>query len=73
MTNRQWMELIAKEFGVSNSKAKSMLSAMYRAYDILKVNKDVRKKIKEDKEKLEKELLIYEQLDEMDDIFMRGL
>lgn len=47
MTNRQWMELIAKEFGVSNSKAKSMLSAMYRAYDILKVNKDVRKNQKE--------------------------
>ena len=39
MTNREWMELIAKEFNVSNSVAKGMLSAMYKARKYLKVPK----------------------------------
>ena len=29
MTNKEWTDLIAKEFGVSNSCAKGMLHAMY--------------------------------------------
>lgn len=34
MTNREWTELIAKEFNVSNSLAKSMLSAMMKVRKI---------------------------------------
>ncbi len=31
MTNREWTDLIAKEFKVSNTVAKKMLHAMYNA------------------------------------------
>ena len=32
MTNAEWKELIAKEFGVSKSVARDMVSAMYSVY-----------------------------------------
>lgn len=31
MTNKEWIDLIAKEFSVSNNIAKEMLHAMYEA------------------------------------------
>lgn len=34
MTNREWKELIAKEFGVSKSLANEMLHAMYETKNI---------------------------------------
>ena len=40
MTNAEWKELVAKEFGVSKSVARDMVSAMYSVYR--------RKKDKED-------------------------
>lgn len=33
MTNAEWKELIAKEFGVSKSVARDMVSAMYSVYN----------------------------------------
>lgn len=32
MTNAEWKELVAKEFGVSKSVARDMISAMYSVY-----------------------------------------
>ncbi len=32
MTNAEWKELVAKEFGVSQSVATDMVSAMYSVY-----------------------------------------
>ena len=32
MTNAEWKELVAKEFGVSKSVARDMVSAMYSVY-----------------------------------------
>lgn len=42
MTNAEWKELVAKEFGVSKSVARDMVSAMYRVYR-LKKDKDIGK------------------------------
>lgn len=49
MTNQEWTKLIAQEFHVSNSVAKSMLSAMMttkriKTFNILEANSDRRKK-----------------------------
>lgn len=48
MTNKEWMLLISKEFNVSHTVAKGMLHAMYRAKDILSVNREMRKQQAED-------------------------
>lgn len=44
MTNQEWKNLIAKEFGVSNTVAKGMLHAMYQAKKYLEVPKDIHRK-----------------------------
>ena len=51
MTNKEWMLLISKEFNVSHTVAKGMLHAMYRAKDILSVNRETRKQQAEDDRK----------------------
>lgn len=51
MTNKEWMLLISKEFNVSHTVAKGMLHAMYRAKDILSVNKEMRKQQAEEDRK----------------------
>lgn len=43
MTNKEWVNLIAKEFNCSNTMAKGMLHAMYKARDILSVNKTMQR------------------------------
>lgn len=51
MTNKEWVLLISKEFNVSHTVAKGMLHAMYRAKDILSVNRETRKQqAEEDRE-----------------------
>ena len=47
MTNREWINLIAKEFNVSNTIAKGMLHSMYETKKFLSINKDVRREMKE--------------------------
>lgn len=42
MTNAEWKELVAKEFGVSKSVARDMISAMYSVYR-RKKDKDIGK------------------------------
>lgn len=42
MTNTEWKELVAKEFGVSKSVARDMVSAMYSVYR-RKKDKDIGK------------------------------
>lgn len=54
MTNREWIDLIAKEFNVSNSMAKHMLHGMYEAKKYFSVSKDIRKKQKEEDIKFKK-------------------
>lgn len=66
MTNKEWVNLIAKEFNCSNTMAKGMLHAMYKAHDILSVNKNVRRERKE-KEEREKRTLEYYEWSEAED------
>jgi hypothetical protein len=72
MTNREWIDLIAKEFNVSNTVAKGMLHSMYEAKRILSVNRDVRRKMKEQKEAEEKQFREWERMDEDDYNFMNN-
>lgn len=53
MTNREWMELIAKEFKVSNTVAKKMLSAMYTARRICKLDESFDKERKNEQTKIQ--------------------
>ena len=73
MTNREWKELIAKEFGVSNTVAKGMFSAMYTARRILSVNRGTRREIAEHKEKEARQIRAWEEMDMDDAMFMRGV
>ena len=70
MTNREWMLLISKEFNVSHTVAKGMLSAMYKAKRILSVNRDVRKQQLIDDEKERRELEMYEAMDREDSYYL---
>lgn len=70
MTNREWMLLISKEFNVSHTVAKGMLSAMYKAKRILSVNRDVRKQQLIDDEKERRELEMYEAMDREDGYYL---
>lgn len=63
MTNKEWTDLIAKEFGVSNSCAKGMLHAMYEARKVLSVNKDTRKAQAEKDAKDKKQMEAWEESD----------
>lgn len=76
MTNKEWINLIAKEFNVSNTIAKGMLHSMYEAKRILSVNKDIRKEQqeqREQREQREKEAKLFaewERQDEEDAVFI---
>ena len=70
MSNREWMLLISKEFNVSHTVAKGMLSAMYKAKRILSVNRDVRKQQLIDNEKEQRELEMYEAMDREDSYYL---
>lgn len=72
MTNREWIDLIAKEFNVSNTVAKGMLHSMYEAKRILSVNRDVRRKEKERAEQEERQFREWERMDEEDYNFMNN-
>lgn len=72
MTNREWIDLIAKEFNVSNTVAKGMLHSMYEAKRILSVNRDVRRKEKERAEQEERQFREWERMDEDDYNFMNS-
>ena len=72
MTNREWYPLISKEFNVSHSVAKGMLSTMLTAKRVLTVNRDERKKEKIRKEKKEKQLAEYERMDYEDSLMLSG-
>ena len=72
MTNREWIDLIAKEFNVSNTVAKGMLHSMYEAKRILSVNRDVRRKEKERAEQEERQFREWERMDEDDYNFMNN-
>ena len=72
MTNREWINLIAKEFNVSNTVAKGMLHSMYEAKRILSVNRDVRRKEKERAEQEERQFREWERMDEDDYNFMNN-
>ncbi len=70
MTNKEWVNLISKEFNCSNTMAKGMLHAMYKAHDILSVNKNVRR----EREEKERRFLEYcEQCDSDDYDFMNSV
>lgn len=70
MTNKEWKELIAAEFGVSNTVAKGMLHAMYKAKEYLQVPKDVHRKRLEEETRMEKQMEEWEFQDWCDDEFM---
>lgn len=72
MTNKEWVNLIAKEFNVSNTVAKGMLHSMYEAKRILSVNRDVRRKEKERAEQEERQFREWERMDEDDYNFMNS-
>lgn len=71
MTNQEWKNLIAKEFGVSNTIAKGMLHAMYQAKKYLEVPKDIHREEAEKEERERKDREYYAWLDFCDDEFMR--
>ena len=75
MTNQEWKNLIAKEFGVSNTVAKGMLHAMYQAKKYLEVPKDIHRKEAEkraeEEERERKDHEYYTWLDFCEDEFMR--
>lgn len=77
MTNQEWKNLIAKEFGVSNTVAKGMLHAMYKAKEYLEIPKNVHreeaKKRAEQEEKERKDLEYYAWADFCDDEFMTSM
>ena len=64
MTNKEWMLLISKEFNVSHTVAKGMLHAMYKAKDILSVNRETRKQQAEDDRKY-KEMCLEEYINQI--------
>lgn len=66
MKNREWRDLIAKEFNVSNTVAKGMLHAMYTAKKYLTISRDVHKQEKEKAERLEKRIREWEECDRDD-------
>lgn len=66
MTNREWMLLISKEFNVSHTVAKGMLSAMYKAKRILSVSRDIRDQQEEKEKREQRELKTYEAMDAED-------
>ena len=72
MTNREWINLISKEFNVSNTVAKGMLHSMYEAKRILSVNRDIRRKEKERVEQEERQFRELERMDEDDYNFMNS-
>lgn len=72
MTNKEWINLIAKEFNVSNTIAKGMLHSMYETKKFLSINKNVRKEMKEQKEKEERQFREWERMDEDDYNFMNS-
>ena len=72
MTNREWIDLIAKEFNVSNTVAKGMMHSMYEAKRIISVNRDVRRKEKERAEQEERQFREWERMDEEDYKFMNS-
>ena len=75
MTNSEWKNLIAKEFGVSNTVAKGMLHAMYQAKKYLEVPKNIHReeaeKRAEEEERERKDREYYAWADFCDDEFMR--
>lgn len=56
MTNQEWKELIAQEFGVSNTVAKGMLHAMYQAKKYLEIPRDVHCQREEEHERLKRQM-----------------
>ena len=70
MTNREWMLLIAKEFNVSNTVAKRMLSAMYQVRKISSVTRDIRQAEQIKQEKEEKQFKVWEEQDQEDYKFL---
>ena len=70
MTNREWMLLIAKEFNVSNTVAKRMLSAMYQVRKISSVTRDIRQAEQIKQEKEEKQFEAWEEQDQEDYKFL---
>lgn len=56
MSNQEWKELIAKEFGVSNTVAKGMLHAMYQAKKYLEIPADVHRQREEEQERLKRQM-----------------
>jgi hypothetical protein len=63
MTNKEWTELIAKEFNCSNTMAKGMFHAMLQARKILLVSKDVRKERAEEEKRMERQFAEWEESD----------
>lgn len=63
MTNREWTELIAKEFNCSNTMAKGVFHAMLQARKVLLVNKDVRKERAEEEKRMERQFAEWEESD----------
>lgn len=72
MTNKEWINLITKEFNCSNTIAKGMLHAMYKARDILSVNKNVRREQKENENQERRFFEYCEQCDSDDYDFMNN-
>lgn len=70
MTNQEWKELIAKEFGVSNTVAKGMLHAMYQAKKYLEIPKDIHRKRAEEEERIKTQMEEWEYQDGCDAEFM---
>lgn len=71
MSNREWMLLISKEFNVSNTIAKGMLSAMYHAKKYLEIPKEVHKQNIEEEIKRKQQIEEWEFQDMCDEEFMR--
>lgn len=70
MTNKAWMELIAKEFNVSHTVAKGMLSSMMQTKRYLSATKDARRRKEEEKRRHERQMLEWEECDRDDWEFM---
>lgn len=73
MTNKEWINLIAKEFNVSNTVAKGMLHSMYEAKKYLSVSRDVHRKEREESERMERQMRIEEESDKDDFFSIEGL
>ena len=72
MTNREWTLLISKEFNVSHTIAKGMLSSMMKTKKFLSVPKDIRLQRKECEREYERQLFLNEESDRADWEFMCG-